>query len=1046
MKEKNKIEILNNLSVYDFARGLSFTGDVELNRKYEEKDKNIYHFTIQSDDIYSNEYNAYITMSNAKIQGCKCNCQQYRAIKSCKHIAACFINYEDELFKIDTYIDPYEVSSKILKSFKQVKRKNTIKKKVNFDIEICKTENRYYNTYNYKISYKIGFNKMYSLNSKFQSFVDYYQDESKTTEFEFGKEFTYKKDECYLDNIDTRILEYIKTFTSYENLNSTQMSNFINFLNGEKEIKLTSGSKSGTFKEIVDECLIETYIKKENDDYIVDFTNLDKIIFAGSPAYAFYDKKIHKITRKERQLINQLNYYDTKKLVIPKDNLSNFTDGLLNVIKSNTIIDKNINEIVICNKPKVKLYFDYYYNGIECNIAFDYNGKEINYFKKSKNIIRDIEHEDNIFNKILEHNFIVEDNKLLIKDLDDIGNFFENDLKKFTELYEVYTSDKIKKTNIKNTNARTTFSIGRDNILSYKFDLGDISNDEINDMLNNLKLKRKYYRLKSGDLINIEEDNNLKQINNLLEDMELTKVKDGVIPKYRAIYLDSLKNNKYSIINTNNLFDNFIDKFNKFKDLEIDFSKEDLQILRDYQVIGVKWLYNIYKCELGSILADEMGLGKSIQFIYLIKQIIKENKDAKILIVAPTSLIYNWEKEFEKFGSELKYKVVYGNKEYRKEILNKDNINIYITTYGLIREDVELYENIEFEAMGIDEAQNIKNITTQVSKCVKKINSKVKFALTGTPIENSVIELWSIFDFIMPGYLANLQLFNKKYNIKEMNNEDVKKLDTLNTQISPFILRRKKADVLKDLPEKIENTIYIELGDDEKKIYAKEVDKAKNEMERLINEKGFDKVAFNLLCLITKLRQLCIDPRLIYDDYEEVSSKMKELTTMTKNIIANNHKILIFSSFKSAIDLINKEFTNEGISTYVIDGSVSSKKRMELVDKFNKDDTNVFLITIKSGGTGLNLTSADVVIHLDLWWNPQVENQATDRAHRIGQKKTVEVIKLICKGTIEERILELQNKKKLLANTLIEGNNRDKNIVSKLTEEDIKSLFNYDNE
>ena len=544
----------------------------------------------------------------------------------------------------------------------------------------------------------------------------------------------------------------------------------------------------------------------------------------------------------------------------------------------------------------------------------------------------------------------------------------------------------------------------------------------------------------------LENDENLKELNSLLEDMDINGVYSGTIPKYRAIYLSSLKDNKYSIIETNNLFDDFINKFNQYKDADIKFSKKDLNILRDYQVTGVKWLYNIYKCELGGILADEMGLGKSIQFIYLLKEVIKENKDAKILIVCPTSLVYNWQKEFEKFGQDVSIKVMYGHKEKRHNELNNIKENVIITSYGLIREDEEYYNKLDFEVMAIDEAQSIKNATTGITKCVKKINAKVKFALTGTPLENNVTELWSIFDYIMPGYLTNLKDFNTKYGIKDIDQKSTKALIDLQKQIAPFILRRKKSDVLTELPPKIENNIFIDLNEKQKSVYAMEVKKTRKEMDEIIEKEGYDKARFKILQLFTKLRQLCIDPKIVYENYTGESSKITEVTKVCKEVIANGHKILLFSSFKTAIDILNREFTNEGISTYVIDGSVGAKKRNELVEKFNNDDTNCFLITIKSGGTGLNLTSADVVIHLDLWWNPQVENQATDRAHRIGQKNIVEVIKLICKGTIEEKILELQNKKKLLADTLIEGEDRDKNIISKLSADDIKDLLSTDNE
>ena len=442
-----------------------------------------------------------------------------------------------------------------------------------------------------------------------------------------------------------------------------------------------------------------------------------------------------------------------------------------------------------------------------------------------------------------------------------------------------------------------------------------------------------------------------------------------------------------------------------------------------------------------------MGLGKSIQLIYLIKQILLEKKDAKILIVAPTSLIYNWKNEFDKFASDISYKVLAENKTVRKEELEHlDDYNVLITTYGLVRQDQEKYKEMNFELIAIDEAQNIKNPNAQMTKVVKSLTANTKLALTGTPLENSVLELWSIFDFIMPGYLVNMVNFRKKYNIKNVDDDSLKQLNHLNDQIKPFILRRKKKDVVTELPDKIENNIYIDLNSEQKKLYVAQLEKTQKELDNILSTEGFKKGNFKILQLLTKLRQLCIDPRIVYENYQCGSAKIENLVSIVKEIIENGHKILLFTSYKTALDIVNKEFTNNNISTYVIDGSVSSKKRMELVNKFNEDNTNVFLITLKAGGTGLNLTSADVVIHLDLWWNPQVENQATDRAHRIGQKNTVEVIKLICKGTIEERILELQNKKKILSDKLIEGEDRDQNIISQLTEKDIKKLLSIDNE
>jgi SNF2 family DNA or RNA helicase len=333
-----------------------------------------------------------------------------------------------------------------------------------------------------------------------------------------------------------------------------------------------------------------------------------------------------------------------------------------------------------------------------------------------------------------------------------------------------------------------------------------------------------------------------------------------------------------------------------------------------------------------------------------------------------------------------------------------------------------------------------------ITRCVKGTASEVKFALTGTPLENSILELWSIFDYIMPGYLSNLTKFQTKYKIKDFDEESDKLIKGLSRVINPFILRRKKSDVVKELPEKLENDIYIDLDSEQKKLYAAELERVKKEMDDVINDGGINKARFMILQLLTKLRQLCIDPSIVYDEYTGTSNKIERLLAIVNEYTKNNHKVLIFSSFKTALNIVKEKLSDEDIPVFMIDGSVPAKKRQEMVTEFNEsDDVKVFLIMLKSGGTGLNLASADVVIHLDLWWNPQAENQATDRAHRIGQKNTVEVIHLIMKGTIEEKILELQNKKRILSDKLIDGEARDKNILAELTKEDIENLLSYEN-
>ena len=632
----------------------------------------------------------------------------------------------------------------------------------------------------------------------------------------------------------------------------------------------------------------------------------------------------------------------------------------------------------------------------------------------------------------------------MLVDFDDVGYFISEGISLLSEKYSIFTSKKIDGINIlKKSKISSNFSIGTDGIMSYDFSTDNIYNNELDNIIASMKKNKKYYKLKNGNIVDLESNKDLHELSEILSDLDLSS-KDIALGsvKYRALYIDSLRKNKYKSIKTSNSFDRFIDNFYKYKNINIDFGNDD-SVLRDYQKDGVRWLYTLYKCDLGGILADEMGLGKSLQTICFIKQVVSEKNDAKIMIVCPTSLVYNWKKEFDKFGSELKYVTVADNKAKRLEVINDfDKYNIFITSYGLIRNDNDEYEDKNFDVCIIDEAQAIKNYQAGMTREIKKIKALTKIALTGTPLENSVMELWSIFDFIMPGYLNSVQKFRDAYGIHDVDNDSLSKLDNLNFLIKPFILRRKKNDVITDLPDKIENNIYLDLPLKQKKLYLSVLKDSEREFKEILASEGMNKARFKILQLLMKLRQICIDPNILFSNYDGEVIKMEKLLEVVNNFISDGHKILIFSSFKTVVDRVKSMFDKSGISSYMIAGDVKSKTRMELVDKFNNDSTNCFLITLKSGGTGLNLVGADVVIHLDIWWNPQVENQATDRAHRIGQTKKVTVIKFVTRGTIEERIIELQNKKRILSDNLIEGKDNSE-ILSSLNEDDIKNLLSY---
>lgn len=1032
-------DLTKNILGYDsYTKGLEYPSfyiglfDID---KYIDNSK-IYCFYVRSESYYA-YYDVKIRVKNNNIYSLYCSCSQFSNNHTCKHIAASILKYHDEIFEKPK--DVFDITNNFLELFKEENKEKNVKEKMKLEIELD-----LYGDVSFRLF--VGTSKTYVINteSKFNDFMDAYINGGT---YYFGTKFTFDSSKHYFDENDDWLINYLYKYEDNSYYNYRR--NIFN-LSERETIILLDKLKNKSFKikgyGVVDkiEYKVPTSLKLElvDGNYKLEVEDFDKYVEYNDFKYVVYRNVLYVIPETYIKLFQTLNDNEIEFLNFKKDKVDVFKNGFLKKVKDNINISKEIDDIVVSGKPDISLYFDFQSDKIKCSIKLKYQDMVIDYFDKNDNIIRDEESESEVIEDLLNQGFKI-DKQIVLTEIDDIGEFLTNGLFKLKEKYEIYTTKKLDNINIiKKSNVKSNFSIGQDGIMSYKFNVDNIDLSELDSVLKSLRSNKKYYKLKNGSFIDLE-DESLKELNGIATDLELDNLKTGniEIPKYRAFYIESLKNNKYKSINTSSSFDNFIDNFKKYQNSELTLNKEDEKILRKYQKEGVKWLYTLYKCDLGGILADEMGLGKSIQTIYLIKEILKEKKDAKILIVCPTALVYNWVHEFDKFGNELSYVAVAESKEKRKEIINNfEKYNIFITSYGLVRNDNDEYEDKNFELCVIDEAQTIKNYEAGLTKEVKKIKSRTKIALTGTPLENSVLELWSIFDFILPGYLNSLLKFREKYGIKDVDEESLSKLSLLNYQIKPFILRRKKKDVTKDLPDKIENNIYLELPEVQKKIYIKELNETKKEMDELILENGYTKARFKILSLLTKLRQICIDPSVVYENYKYESIKIEKLIEIVKDYISEGHKIVIFSSFKRIIDNVKTRFDKENISHYVIDGEVKGKIRTELVDKFNSDKTNCFLITLKSGGVGLNLTSADIVIHLDIWWNPQAENQATDRTHRIGQKNIVTVIRLITKGTIEERILELQNKKRVLSDNLIEGKDNS-TLINTITEEEMNSLL-----
>ncbi|WP_346919145.1 SNF2 helicase associated domain-containing protein [Lacrimispora sp.] len=614
-------------------------------------------------------------------------------------------------------------------------------------------------------------------------------------------------------------------------------------------------------------------------------------------------------------------------------------------------------------------------------------------------------------------------------------------VREFMAVGEVYFSESFKKLKVLPPPKIAVGVKSAGNWLELNVDAGELTGTDLVRLLSEYSSKKKYYRLKSGEFVNLE-DNGLITIAKLVEGLGVSpdemEQKSFRLPKYRALYLDGLFKEESGItLYRDQLYKAVVRGMKSVEDSDFEIPQSLKHVLRGYQKTGYLWLKTLDHYGFGGILADDMGLGKTLQIITLILDEAQKNPDTEFLVVCPASLVFNWENEIHLFAPELNVVTVTGTAAEREEQLkNLEKGSVLVTSYDLLKRDIDLYEGRTFRFQIIDEAQYIKNASTQSARAVKAVDAVCRFALTGTPIENRLSELWSIFDFLMPGFLFHYQKFKKEYELPIVKNQEQWVLESLHRLIGPFILRRLKKDVLKELPDKLETVVYSAFDKEQKDIYAANAYRLKSELENRGDRTGRDNI--QILAELTKLRQICCDPHLCYENYRGASAKLETCVDLIKNGVEGGHKILLFSQFTSMLEIIAARLKAEGISYYMLTGATPKEERLHMVKSFKNDDIPLFLISLKAGGTGLNLTAADMVIHFDPWWNVAAQNQATDRAHRIGQDKQVTVFKLITKGTIEENILKLQESKKDLAEQIITEGTVS---LSNLTREDLLGLL-----
>ena len=555
--------------------------------------------------------------------------------------------------------------------------------------------------------------------------------------------------------------------------------------------------------------------------------------------------------------------------------------------------------------------------------------------------------------------------------------------------------------------------------------------EELAEIFSSYDRKKKYHRLKNGTFITFNEEQKqvMSAISDVMKNYADKKNPDTIkMPLFRALYLDELLAEKESVeLKKNREYRKLIGKMRSYENGDYEVPQSLEAVLREYQRDGFYWIKTLKENGFGGILADDMGLGKTLQILAFLlseKEQGKVKDELRTLIVAPASLVYNWKKEVERFTPQLSVCVMAGTAHERKELIKNQtsNVDVWITSYDLLKRDIELYQDIVFANEIIDEAQYIKNQTTHAAKSVRLVNSSFRMALTGTPMENRLSELWSIFDYLMPGFLYGYTRFRSEIETPIVSDKDEGAMTRLRAMIHPFILRRLKKDVLKELPEKQEEIVTVALSGEQKKLYQAHSQRLKMFLEDQ-NDEDFAQNKLQILAELTKLRQLCCGPELLLENYKGENAKLEACIELITQAIAGGHKILLFSQFTSMLDLIGEELKKAKIDYYRIDGSVKKEARMEMVEQFQnpKNQVSVFCISLKAGGTGLNMTAADIVIHYDPWWNKAAQNQATDRAHRIGQKHAINVYQLIAEETIEQKICELQQVKEDLAEEVLSG-------------------------
>ena len=951
-----------------------------------------------------------------------------------------------------------------------------------------------------KIEFKIGAKRLY----KIKDLTEFYDNVSNKKYHKYGDKLAFVHEKEAFTDETLKILEFILKYSEMISIANSNIDRFSYYSRSfsTTNIKIGSTALDELFEIYENKIIDYTESYGENDKILfknenpkIDF-NLSKLKkgeeYAITPnvdiygikelkgkehTYIVMDQTIYRCSKEfintNLKLLKMFKENYVTEIKLGEENLLDLFSVIMPKLKDAINIkgiDKKVIDKYTPEKMIVKVYLDFNENNnLIAELKLLYGEVLIDLLSEEKfvNIPRDILEENRVMTIFSNSGFRYdkENKKLVLADEEEIYRFLSEDINEYMKKFDVLVTEDFKTKHIKQPKVGTLGIKVDSDLLSIDLSKLDIDVKEIENIMEKYSLKKKYHRLKDGSFLEIEGNKDIEFLDKLVTGMDIDykELEKGEVrlPVNRTLYLNQLlKGIKGTEILKDKEYKKIVNDLNKEQLEEVDIPKQFENILRSYQKIGFKWLKTLEAYKFGGILADDMGLGKTIQILSVISDYVEkckninnknnENQTENIVIekrkpsivISPSSLTLNWENEATKFAGNLSVQVIRGTLSERKRLIDEiENYDLIITSYDLLKRDIEIYKEkgFIFKYIIADEAQYLKNSNTQNAKSIKVIKAETRFALTGTPIENSLAELWSIFDFIMPGYLFSYKKFKTNYETPIIKNEDEYTLEKLKMLIEPFVLRRIKKEVLTELPDKTISVLNNEMGEEQRNVYLSYLAQIKKEVALHIEQNGIERSHIQVLAGLTRLRQICCHPALFLKEYAEGSSKLEQCIEIIEEAIESKHKILLFSGYTSMFPYIEERLKQSNIKYFKLTGSTKVDDRIKMVDEFNEnDDIKVFLISLKAGGTGLNLTGADMVIHYDPWWNLSAENQATDRAYRIGQKNNVQVYKLITKNSIEEKIYELQQKKAELTENVL---STKVSCISKMSKDDIMNLF-----